>query len=237
MNPSRRSGFTLVELLIVLSVILILVSMSIGYFGKAMRRSAVDNAAGMILAASDMARQLAMLDNGTGRHGHYGVRITGDGASDGDSVTVEVIVSKDGKVGLAPGAPDPEDPKKNLPLYQMTLPGSVNLWEGGKDLGSTAGSLEWFYEQGSGRLVTLAGDKIQHRYVSVGLSPLEVDQAWGSTGNTGTSHAIAPASPDHPGLSVRTPDNRYRVALSIHPNGIGSSRALDLKDPERKEKN
>jgi prepilin-type N-terminal cleavage/methylation domain-containing protein len=209
---THRRAFTLIELLLVLTVILILTALSIGHFGQSMRKSAVQEAAQQILRASDLARQLGLQGTGTGAT-MYGVRL--EATSDGQT-SVSVLQSQSGRSSLAEG-PDGE------PLLEYRFPSSAVLWEGSRDLSSGSGTLEWWFAPSTGEVVELAGGATQQRYVGVGTRPVTTEALWGLASNALTSPVIAPANALDPGLSVRTPDNRYRIALGVYPSGLAYS--------------
>lgn len=210
---TSRRAFTLIELLLVMTVILILTALSIGHFGSALRKSAVQGAAEQIQRACDLARQLALQDGGrTDRY--HGVRL--EATSDGVTTVSVIEQTASGRTSLVYGS-------DNRPLYQYQLPGSAVVWEGDRDLGNGSSLLEWYFLPASGEVAEVVGGVIRHRYVGVGTRPITTGPMWGLATNVRTSEVIAPASATAPGLSVRSVDGSYRIAVGVYPSGLAYS--------------
>jgi prepilin-type N-terminal cleavage/methylation domain-containing protein len=213
---THRRAFTLIELLLVLTVILILTALGLGHYGQAMRKSAVQGSADQILRACDTARQLSLQGAGDPDL-FYGVRI--DATSDGDT-SVTVVQQVNGRTGAVAG-PDGGS------LLDYDFPTAAAVWEGDTDLGNGSGSLEWYFMPGSGEVVELAAGRVVARYVGVGTRPVTTGSMWGLATNAGTSRVIAPSTASAPGLSVRSPDNRYRIAIGVYPSGLAYTTVYD----------
>ncbi len=230
-----RRAFTLIELVIVLTIMSVLMGMSAPGVLRALHRGRVNQAAERIISAHALAQRLAMTTSPAGpvvpsnamagfgpASKHYGVRI----ATASTPPVVEVIQ-----------ATGPADPALAV-IATYELAGSVVVRTAANPQTlpqELAGTLVWFYRFASGQPIASSTTKDINVPIDIGLPGWSsisdpnrprtstVTTAWGSD-------AIGIASPDtYPGspvcgyLEVATRDAEHRLQVLIMRNGIAHS--------------
>lgn len=126
MSDARR-GFTLIELVIVLSVMLLLAGIAVAGTAASIRKGRINEAADQIREASGQASLYARTSTPSSTE-FYGVKLVGD--------------ANPNYVAIVFGAPGLTNEIQVLPLNP-----NVQVFEDGQPL---SGAKEWFYQYGSG---------------------------------------------------------------------------------------
>lgn len=213
-----RAGFSLIEIMLSMTIIVVVVTMAAVGIIPAMRRAAVQKAAQDIVVTADMARQLAMFANefGTGdTPTTYGVQVR----SDGTRVIAEVVKIANGNIEVHMVG----DPL--APYRQVELPGSVSVGLGDNDLGdgTASASLSWFYAPVTGETRKWLGSALSDYSISVGSMGGEISSCrpFRSNGNSIiTPPDLAPGSGEKLGFFVHDPRNIYRQAITVLNCGL-----------------
>jgi hypothetical protein len=228
--------------MIVVLVATLLITMSVGSIINSLRLLAVQRTASDVMVAAQTARQLALQENDTDIY--YGVEIVDD-PSNPDGAYVAVI-SGDGSSGTGPDVlisdEDRDGDGANDPVCKLPITSSVVIWRGATDLRQVANSqahlalpchrnycVAWFYRGATGKVharQTTKTDGLTDYSFAVGLKPRSLHWAYGKDYGNEPIPDLAPGETDtdgtyHPGISLRSPDDHYRFAISIYPNGAG----------------
>ena len=211
----HRSGFSAIELAVVLVIISVLVGISAGQILPTLRRASVNEAVGLINEANQQARILS-LRGGTSQ---FGVRINHNIATAVQIVTRTSASSGDIDLALVGSG------NAARSIFDVELDEGSILWLGDRDFASAeVDELLWFFDH-SGRLIDSSG-KVSH----LGLLSEEFTSGnipWTDKPIAGSVDSITPASSaDTPGLSLRSPNNDYVVAISIGPLGTFFDREI-----------
>ena len=92
-HASNRLGFTAIEMMVVVSIVIILVAMVVPTIGPAMRKGAVHDSANAIQRACSQARQLARSNSEPSTSTKwYGVAVVVPSASDGGGPAYAVVI-------------------------------------------------------------------------------------------------------------------------------------------------
>ena len=210
-----QAGFSLIEIMLSMTIIVVVVSMAAVGIIPAMRRAAVQKAAQDIVVAADMARQLAMFANefGSGTAPMtYGVQVR----KDGGRIVVEVMKFENSTASVYMVA--------SAPYHQVELPGSVSVGLGANDLGDETASatLAWYYAPVTGETRQLLGTKLSDYSISVGSMGGNISAFRPiRDGLTSITPAdLAPGVGDTLGFFVHDPRNIYRQAITVLNCGL-----------------
>jgi len=237
----RVRAFTLIEMMIVVLVAVMLITMSIGFINS-LRLLAVQRAASDVMVAASTARQLAMQEDDTALY--YGVEVVDQPGGGGAYVAViqgngtsapTILLSDEDRDG--DGEMDP--------VLKLPISNSVIVWRGEQDLRQVQNSqahlslaphrdhtVAWFYRGATGKVHARDSSDptgLTDYTFSVGLKPETLDWVYGKDYGGAPVPDLAPGETDatdgtyHPGLSLRSPDDRYRYAIAIYPSGVGFS--------------
>jgi len=206
-----RAAFTAIELLTVLAVMVIMVGMATPTVMSAMRQSAVNDAAEVIISVANKARQLARLQTTPEADARFGVEIHADSATGRIAATVTYGPS----IGdITPAMYVPRSTTwttyadylvaspmtgadgQPRPFARTELARTMTVRVNGSPM---ATPLRWQYQPRSGRVVTLAG---------VGAT-------------VGTA-----SSPICTALEVSSLDGRLRRAVAVYEPGLIAVEAL-----------
>ncbi|MBA3707311.1 MAG: prepilin-type N-terminal cleavage/methylation domain-containing protein [Planctomycetes bacterium] len=212
--PRARQGFTAIEMLMVVGIVLILATMAVPAIVPALRRGQVNDAASAIMQISKEARLLAMHAAAPADNSHYGIAIIDDPAFD-PQVVVALIY---GISGASPKASIVKDANgKNVAIKKLAR--SVAVYTGATELRAAGGVLSWFYQYRTGMPIGVFAGAFSTTPVSVGCPSITVSNVWG-TGNTAIAASVAPGTATVPGLSVRTVDDKIRRAIAVYVSGV-----------------
>jgi prepilin-type N-terminal cleavage/methylation domain-containing protein len=212
----RRSGFTAIELLISISVILVLVGMAVPAIAPSIRRGRVNEAANAITQISRQARMLAIQRQP--EESHYGVLVADDPAL-GPGPIVALIYGH------------PQDGKKDdierivrdargEPVALQRFTSAVSVWTADGALRDQSDKfVSWWYKFGSGIPIAVVGGKFTLGPATVGTPKIALSNVWGIGGNDHDVAAVAASRPGEPGLSLRSADNRTRCAVAVYVSG------------------
>lgn len=227
----HRSGFTMIEMIMVVTIAMTLVLLSAGSVMERMREAAVEGAAAEIVALSERARGMAL--NNIDDDIRYGVLIVDDGSQ---PATVTLVQRESGATSPVMNSDN------SKPLERAVLPTTAMLMIGGRLLSDVASdpedegpvtSLEWFYTNGTGKVLKATGSTYASHPVGVGMRTPDITQNQGGTAlwglemnrlDTASASApdftIAPEFAGRPGLSVRSVDGKFNVGVTVYPVGI-----------------
>jgi prepilin-type N-terminal cleavage/methylation domain-containing protein len=209
-----RRGFTAIELLTVVGVVLILATMAVPAIVPAMRRGQVNDAANAIIQVSKEARLLAMHGAAPADNRHYGVAIIDDTSFDPQVVVALVYCS-------AAGDPRTSILKdgsgKNVSIKKIAR--SVGVYSGATELRNAGQVLTWFYQYRTGLPIGTFSGAFSSTPISVGCPAITISNVWGS-GASVTADSISPGTATVPGLSVRTVDDRIRRSIAVYVSGV-----------------
>lgn len=216
------SGYTAIELLIVVGIIGLLSAMATPALLPMLRRGKVSDAANAITMIARQARLLAMERTPDARGWRYGVAVVHDEATRATTVSLILGRPEDARTGDAERIVKDD---ADQPALQVRLPDAVDVWIGDTPLrDGEKKSVSWFYEWRSG--VPLGADqagRLSANAISVGVPQRKLAAVWGIAGNDIEPVVIAPDVEGTPGFSVRTVDNRIRRAVSVYSSGIVES--------------
>ncbi len=210
-RPRSRAGFSAVELLVVLGIVMILATMAIPAIVPALRRGQVNDAATAIVQIARQARLMAMQRLPPANNFHYGVAII---YSPPAQVTVALIYGT-----AAQGAAAILQDVNSKPIAMEKLARSVMVYSGDKELRSNGNTVCWYYQYRTGVPIGPSGGSFTTTPISVGCPAITVSNVWGS-GLTVTAGSISPGTAAIPGLSVRSVDDKIRRAIAIYVSGI-----------------
>jgi len=230
-----RRAFTLIELVIVLTIMAVLMGMSAPGVLRALYRGRVNQAAESIITAHALARRLAMTTAPAGpivpsdavagfgpASPHYGVRIS----TGSTQPVVEVI--------RATGSADPG----LAVVATYDLAGGVVVRTAANPQNQPQplnGTLVWFYRYGSGQPIASSMAKDINVAIDIGLPGWSstgdpnrprastISTAWGSDAIGIVSPNSFPGSPVCGYLEVATRDAEHRLSVLIMRNGIAHS--------------
>lgn len=219
--PAMRRGFTLIEILVSVSIIAVLGLMAVPGTVRALARGGVNKGADEILRITGQAQILARRGVPSGpveSLPHYGVALLP--LADG-RVRLTIVYGDDAAdTWLVDG----------IPGYEKTLPASLAVLVGQAEAtpAPLAAPLVWFYQYGSGRPIVSPADQ---RPVSIGTRstpPRSADLVFTGedTYYTQTLPAV-PFSPVCSDLQVRhARGGSYVVAFTQYPIGLANAEAL-----------
>ena len=225
---SHRAGFTAIELIVVVSVIILLVSLTVPSIMPALKKGAVNDAATAIQRVCSQARQLARTrqePSPTASPG--GVKYWG----------VNVVVPSDFPVKPAYasvifGNSTPSGPDDNLelnpasittpknPWYRQTMPKSAApIKMASLPTGTPAvytfmpkgSSVGWYYQYRTGFVIQNG---------ATATTPINI----GTRGDSSVSPAIPPGTP--PVFGVASLDQKYVMAIAIYSIGLANIQDL-----------
>lgn len=219
-SRSQSGAFSLIELMLSMTIILIVVGMAAIGIIPALRKAAIQKAAQDIVTSADMARQLAMMDNGmSGKTFGVKLSVDADGIGtvqvvelSGSNVAVYMVQSTaGGKTGL-------------VPYKEVRFPSSVILSLATADM-TSAQPITWFYKPVIGDVRAQSGSSLSDHTVSVGMfvggmNNVRDVRNTNVTGNLDLAPAATQDGVLNPGLVVRDPQNRYRQATTILNSGM-----------------
>jgi type II secretory pathway pseudopilin PulG len=198
MSLQRRapsSGFTSIELLVVLSIMVLLGGITVPMMLPALRKGSVSDAVNTIASVTEQARSLALAT----------ARPTA-GATPGPEDCFGVVIFREAEryvVALTRGpTADPGrialDPVTGEPLSRQVLPAGVAVLVGSSEAssGPVTSSLGWLFQYRTGLCVAEPGQDAQA--IQVGRGDAAVSRY----------------------LAVSTPDGRYRSEVAVFPIGL-----------------
>lgn len=211
---SSRKGFTAIELLVVLIVVLVLVGMAVPALVGAMHKGSVNDAANAILRVSSQARQFARtrsLPSGPGvAVGYYGLTV----GCDNGQTYVALTYGPDATpatVLMQPGGAKP--------VSKLLLNRNVIAYTGTKydpDAATpvaTGDSFGWLYQYRTGYPIVTASTTAKN--MNIGVDPEHPSPA-----GPEVPRAQFPNNLRH--LSFRTADGRYRTAVAVYQIGLAN---------------
>ena len=220
----RQTGaFSLIEIMLSMTVILIVVGMAAIGIIPALRKATIQKAAQDIVTCADMARQLAMMDNGLSTTTTaFGVKLSVD-ASSGIG-TVQVVKLSEGIVEVYKVQSTAGGNSGLVPYREVQFPASVILSRGYANMTQ---DITWFYKPviGDVRIKKETGSALSDHTVSVGMFVGGMGNVRDVPKTVATEKLdLAPAVIENsvliPGLIVRDPQNRYRQAITILNSGM-----------------
>lgn len=247
-RTSHRRGFTAIELLIVLGVVVTLFALTAPVVFRALRESAVRNAAQAIVQLHHDARRLAIEQrqpddpSGSGVVPHYGVVVVNDPTrdppcyaaltyghpQDGFSSDAERMLMGVGRDGIAGN--DDDEPANLIEFNRR-----VQVYNNDYLLSDTSGEIGWYYQYRTGITIAEESGDLSSSAYSIGgydqsftgIHYLDYVSSIDTSESEATVPTIAPSigTPDdpdtwQPGLSVRLIDDSVRVAVMIHAPGV-----------------
>lgn len=209
--PPIRAAFSLIELMLVISVVILLSSLSISGVVRSLRVASVTDAAGAIRDAAGTAQALALA-----RAPAAGLEVAG-----------VVIARRDGAWTVAPvllpaaeaGAPTLDRALADAlgePALRRLAPNAAP-WLGDRPARDDE-VVAWFYEAGSGRVVAPRGGRLVPALVGCQPPPSDTSEVYGAL-PAYAPEVIAPATATDPGLSVRSRDQETRRLIAVQPTG------------------
>lgn len=223
MSSRRNTGFTAIELLVVISVMLLLGTMTTIGVVRSMRQAVFNKAVASVQEMATQARLLAIACNDPGAH--YGVRLGRDPQTQRLAAMVVRHPPTDGAEDLGDGS-------GVVGRLARQLPPIVDVWAGdGSEVEPLADDavVTWFYASGSGFPVVREGAGFSAPGVAIGVPKPSLEVAGGGGipvfgVKPGTQAPVRhPTEAGTPGLSVRTRDQRMRVAIAIYSTGVCAS--------------
>lgn len=210
----QLGGFSLIEIMLSMTIILIVVGMAAMGIVPALRKATIERAAQDIVNCADMARHLAMMDNGVSGSATFGVRLRVDAGLG----TVQVVQLSGGSVDVYN--------VNGTPYKEVRFPSSVILSLANEDMSDSATkAITWFYQPVIGDVRRQTGSTISGYTVSVGMfvggmGNVRDVQKTSNTGNLDLAPAVPQNGVLNPGLVVRDPQNRYSQAITILNSGM-----------------
>lgn len=219
-----RRGFTTIELMVVLMIAAVIVATTVPAILPALRKNAVNRAAGSILAVAEQARRLARSSMDSTKL--YGVTVDGSGSG-----AAYATIWYNGAELI--------DPVSNAPVMRRSLGSNVapyTTWTQGSTAPFTisATTTTWFYESQTGVVVKDAsgtpgeiGSGGTNDTAYIGALNLVSTKPAMSLAGTGSvpDNVIAPVATP-PVFGVCSLDGQYGVGIVIFHIGIGYSREL-----------
>ncbi len=210
--PTR--GFSAIELLVVIGVIVILTALSAPTIASSLRRSRVTTSADAILRATTLAKSAAIkhdrfLVNIAGQTRNYGVAIVSDGAQYFVTVTFGTTCKGDAGDMLMQYADNTK------PYFQSYLAQGIVVFKDGSPLPASFG---WFHQPRTGYpLAAINAAKTVE--IGASYSPNYATAVFETNTNALVSTVVdqPPASE----LSVRSPDGRLVSRILITSLGFG----------------
>jgi type II secretory pathway pseudopilin PulG len=224
-RPGARSGFTAIELMVVISIVILLVAMTVPSIYPAIRKGRVHDAANSIMRVASQARQLARTRSGPPTVAlYYGVAVVVPSSGSAYAVliydTVPAGSMNASSIGLT------TQYNTNQYVSKQTFNANVmpfNAISGGGGPGSKAvytlqqpGTVvAWYYQYRTGFVI--ASGATSTTLGNVGTPSIPANTA------TGTP-AIATIGPTV--FGVCSLDQQYCVALSIYSVGLANAQDL-----------
>ncbi len=211
MTTTPRAGFTAIELLVVLIVVLVLIGMAVPALLGSMRKGSVNDAANAVIRVSSQARQFARTRSLVAAAvGYYGLTI----ASDNGQTYVALTYGTDAKPATILMQPATGKPVSKLLLNRNVLAYTGDKYDpdGARPL-ENAQSVGWLYQYRTGYPIVDATTTA--KCMNIGVDP---------------EHPVA-APPEVPRaqfpnalrhLSFRTADGRYRTAIAVYQIGLSN---------------
>ncbi len=214
-----RAGFTALEMLVVLGVIIVLSSMAVMAVVPSLRRGRVNDAAGAVIEVSRHARRLAMQRKSTPDDAHYGVVIYHDTAGAGTDVVAlihghpgdkrtndrdRIMLAADGK-----------------PVSSFRFSPTVSIWQSGVEMREAKKQeVSWYYQFRTGMPLGVSGSSLTTAPINIGTAGRDIAKVWGKLQAESEVKSLSPGTAADPGLSVRSVDNRFRQAIAVYISGI-----------------
>jgi prepilin-type N-terminal cleavage/methylation domain-containing protein len=217
----RVKAFTLIEMLVVLSIVLVLTTLAAGPTVNALRKSSVRKVAASFSDACTTAQLLARRD--TSGTTFYGVRMK-DSASESYITVITKSTSSSTPVELVGS--------DGQPVKRLSIPNSAIVWEGDAPLRSGSETLEWWYGPGVGNCVK--DPENPHIIYGVGINqPASVGEgnaAYGLDANEIPANAevyLAQGTDGTPGLHISDINSTFRIAVGVYPSGVAFNLSLN----------
>ncbi len=206
-----RAGFTAIEMLAVLGAVVVMLGMAGIAVVPAVRKARVDRAAGAVVEVARHARRLAMQRTHPANDAHYGVVIATDPDTGETLVALTFGHPGDGKgtareriLRNAAGAP----------IMAHVLPATVRVWHQDEPLAERE-EIAWYVQYRTGLPLAAEGLGLGSTAAEVGTVPRRHERDFDDD-----SAVVAPGDGEHPGLSLRSADDRIRRSLAIYVSGI-----------------
>jgi type II secretory pathway pseudopilin PulG len=212
----RHRGFTAVELIIVMSIMILLVGLAAPTVFASLRSSQVQRGAALIgnIARQAQACALQGLAPSTGET--YGIAVVDDPA-DGNAPYAALIY----------GTPNSTGRMRDLWFSDgrtriiERLPSAVSVRVAGNALrGQAVKEVVWFYNWRTGTPLAPTGTGFSTGQASVGLKSMSFADVFGITSYTVTAPVVAPSTSTDPGLEVASGDGKIRRGLQVYPSGL-----------------
>ena len=214
-------GYTLVELLLVISIMSVLLAIAAPVVIKGVGRQAMLGSSTRVTAAHDAAMTLAMARYAPADNRHFGVALHQEA---GQAASVTVIEALP-----APFANAAYLNALGAPVSSHRLAADVEIWVGDQRLADLPGrEIAWFYQYRTGCPIETDGPG--RVPANVGLAAATTSNLFGLGAATVTcagvtyacgapaSPAIAPPAGGQPGLSLR--QGQLRTAIAIYASGV-----------------
>lgn len=216
----RRQAFTLIEMLVVFTIISILAGMSLPGVLTMIGKSTLRKSAEAVVSSSRQARQYALNRAGDGQTA-YGVCI----AIDTDGRHFATVI-QGGANSVSDHLPrELKTPAPNSkPALRHYLPSGTEVWIGDQPLSATASKqLAWYFESRSGRPMALLPTGFSTGAIAVGFTPRiqtagQLTSAWGIKDYNVPFTVLAPDTATSPGLTVRS--GQKRLLVNLYPTGF-----------------
>jgi type II secretory pathway pseudopilin PulG len=221
-NAARPSsaGFTAIEMMVVVSIIILLVAMTVPSIFPAIKKGRVHDAANAIMRVASQARQLAR----TRQQPATAVKYYGVAVVVPSSGPAYAVLTYDSSAAYSASSElkTQNDATKNIAKFEFNrnvMP--YNASAGGtKTLMTTGTAVNWYYQYRTGFVI---------RDGTTWTTPINVGTpavaAVAASGSTPAQPAIPAGTP--PDFGVCSLDQQYIVAVAIYSIGLGN--AQDMK--------
>jgi prepilin-type N-terminal cleavage/methylation domain-containing protein len=208
-----RPGFTLIELMMVISIAVVLTTMAASGVIGAMRKASAYNAAGAIEQVANQARLMAATRMPSGNR-CFGIIISWEATVDRYFAAVIAGHPGDGQADDRAR----EWAQSGEQVTRKLLPaGYVVLVDGSPLKDKAEPWLSWYYRPGSGTPVGMGVAAWELGSLSVGLTPdaqASPSNMWGIPGYAPALHALAPA-----GLVLQAASGSPKASIKVLPSG------------------
>lgn len=214
-----RSGYSLIELMIVISVMILLSSLTLSRVVSSMRSAAVSRAMSDIRDVASQAQTRAGNLVMAADQAYPGVLI---GKVDGrwQVALVNATAANAATVGWSDAVIDGQG---RPAIHQMSP--NVNLWLA-DTLAADSQRIAWFYEPATGRVVVASGASFSLPGAMLGYEPPAIFDSSGTALVFGARPGVSLVTVVHPpvagvpGISFRSRDQKTKYALSVLPSGV-----------------